>query len=617
MKKSIIFMTLVGIMVIGLCGSVAATVDSSMNTTNLTNNRHVFINVSNDNGVKYDKDGSVYSGPNNTYYIKADGGGMNELHITNDSNIISAYGQVSVINATSTSSSGVFYITNTGGRGYTDDMILLISVAGPISDNFSIKITSSGYTWTVTGTTPTNYTYTTGVNETFTKSDFQYGATVYKPGPGALGTWSLPLYYGQNTSDSSTSSYLMFVDLYLGTLKGTNFPNLIDNGAVKVEYAITGLTTTAAFNIYGWAGAANQGQGISWTNRVQDSGSSGYSVNYTPITPVADFAAANTSGSDSLTVQFTDTSANYPTSWLWDFGDGTTSTEQNPTHTYTTPGVYTVKLTASNLAGSDTMTKTGYITVLDTIAPTVTVNPVGGNFDDVQNVTLTTDEPATIYYTTDGSTPTTSSTQYTGPISITDTTTLKFFAVDTAGNASPVQSETYNIKSEVYVNITSSNPNPQIGDKVTYTFKLGNKGPGIAKDVVFTYVIPDGVEFAGANVDQGTWSYNETTRTLTWTLGDVVVGDPYLWLDLNILSSGSFNIQPTVSVDGYNPNLEGNIGSLLVNILASTNTTDNENTVNAATEASTVPMQNTGIPIAGLAMALLMVSGGLVLGRKK
>ena len=58
------------------------------------------------------------------------------------------------------------------------------------------------------------------------------------------------------------------------------------------------------------------------------------------------------------------------------------------------------------------------------------------------------------------------------------------------------------------------------------------------------------VEFAGANVDQGTWTYNETTRTLTWTLGDVAVGDPYLWLNLNILSTGSFNINPTVTVSG-------------------------------------------------------------------
>ncbi len=127
--------------------------------------------------------------------------------------------------------------------------------------------------------------------------------------------------------------------------------------------------------------------------------------------PVANFTANATNGTGSLTVKFTDTSIRSPTSWLWDFGDDETSTEQNPTHTYTTPGTYTVKLTASNPAGNDTITKTSYITVLDTIAPTVTANPVSGNYDTIQSVTLTADEQATIYYTTDGSIPTTSSTQ--------------------------------------------------------------------------------------------------------------------------------------------------------------------------------------------------------------
>lgn len=63
------------------------------------------------------------------------------------------------------------------------------------------------------------------------------------------------------------------------------------------------------------------------------------------------------------TVQFTDTSTNSPTSWLWNFGDSTTSTAQNPTKTYSTPGTYTVTLTATNAGGSDGETKTGYIVV--------------------------------------------------------------------------------------------------------------------------------------------------------------------------------------------------------------------------------------------------------------
>jgi len=79
--------------------------------------------------------------------------------------------------------------------------------------------------------------------------------------------------------------------------------------------------------------------------------------------PVADFTATPTSGTAPLTVTFTDQSVNTPTSWQWDFGDGNTSTQQNPTHIYNNAGTYTVNLTATNEYGSDSETKTGYITV--------------------------------------------------------------------------------------------------------------------------------------------------------------------------------------------------------------------------------------------------------------
>lgn len=72
------------------------------------------------------------------------------------------------------------------------------------------------------------------------------------------------------------------------------------------------------------------------------------------IPPVAAFTASPTSGLAPLTVQFTDTSTGDPTSWLWDFGDGSTSTEQHPTHTYTDPGTWTATLTVSNPSGSST-----------------------------------------------------------------------------------------------------------------------------------------------------------------------------------------------------------------------------------------------------------------------
>jgi PKD repeat protein len=81
------------------------------------------------------------------------------------------------------------------------------------------------------------------------------------------------------------------------------------------------------------------------------------------LPPVADFSGTPQSGDAPLTVAFTDLSTNTPTSWSWDFGDGGTSTEQNPSYAYVNPGAYTVALTATNAFGSDTQTKINYITV--------------------------------------------------------------------------------------------------------------------------------------------------------------------------------------------------------------------------------------------------------------
>jgi PKD repeat protein len=78
--------------------------------------------------------------------------------------------------------------------------------------------------------------------------------------------------------------------------------------------------------------------------------------------PVAAFSGTPVSGNIPLTVTFTDASTNSPTSWAWTFGDGGTSTLQNPSHIYTAAGTYTVALTATNAYGSNTLTKTSYIT---------------------------------------------------------------------------------------------------------------------------------------------------------------------------------------------------------------------------------------------------------------
>ncbi len=92
-----------------------------------------------------------------------------------------------------------------------------------------------------------------------------------------------------------------------------------------------------------------------------------------PAPPVASFTGTPTSGPAPLAVSFTDASSGAPTSWSWDFGDGGTSSAQNPTRIYVTPGTYTVSLTVANTAGSDTMTRTAYVTVTDPPPPGATL----------------------------------------------------------------------------------------------------------------------------------------------------------------------------------------------------------------------------------------------------
>ena len=94
--------------------------------------------------------------------------------------------------------------------------------------------------------------------------------------------------------------------------------------------------------------------------------------------PTVDFNGTNTIGCQAPhTVNFQDASPS-AVAWLWDFGDGTTSTDQNPSHTYTNVGLYTVALTITTADGcQNTITKTDFIHIAQ---PTVSINnlPTGG-----------------------------------------------------------------------------------------------------------------------------------------------------------------------------------------------------------------------------------------------
>jgi len=107
-----------------------------------------------------------------------------------------------------------------------------------------------------------------------------------------------------------------------------------------------------------------------------------------PAAPVAAFAASTTSPCVDQTVNFTDQSTNTPTSWAWTFGDGGTSTANNPDHIYEAAGTYTVTLTATNGSGSDGETKTNYITVGECSVVITGTHSTDDIFDDGEQVVL-------------------------------------------------------------------------------------------------------------------------------------------------------------------------------------------------------------------------------------
>jgi methionine-rich copper-binding protein CopC len=119
-------------------------------------------------------------------------------------------------------------------------------------------------------------------------------------------------------------------------------------------------------------------------------------------------------------------------------------------------GITNLEFYAVDAAGNPSI-HTKYSYTIDKKIPTASANLKNGSYNTSKTVTLSISESGTIYYTKNGITPTKASTKYTGPISITSTTTLKFIAVDKAGNKSPVYTQKY-IIDKTAPKVSSTNP---------------------------------------------------------------------------------------------------------------------------------------------------------------
>ncbi|MFA4861221.1 MAG: PKD domain-containing protein [Methanoregula sp.] len=198
------------------------------------------------------------------------------------------------------------------------------------------------HTYALPGTYSVTLTATNSVgSSTATRANY---ITITPPPPVALfsgtpvsGTLPLTVAF----TDSSTNS---------PTIWSWNFG---DGGTSNVQNP---SHTYGALGTYNVTLTVTNGYGSNSTTKLNY-------ITVSPQPPVASFTAQPFWGVSSPNITFTDTSTNYPTSWSWNFGDGGTSTLQNPSHIYTQRGYYNVSLTASNAGGSDNVTYINYIIV--------------------------------------------------------------------------------------------------------------------------------------------------------------------------------------------------------------------------------------------------------------
>ena len=308
-----------------------------------------------------------------------------------------------------------------------------------------------------------------------------------------------------------------------------------------------------------------------------------------------------------------------------------------------TNGTATTKFTAIN-SGSENVTATvdnqpeSTLIIINKLDTTLIVgNVTGVNGQNVNLTTTLTDSNGvpivgqTVTFNVNG-------TDYTTTTNSNGIATYEYTITQTAGtyaiianftnstvyaNSTGTGNLTVNPTANIYINTTTSNQNPKVGDTFSITYKLSNSGPDNATPVTISFQIPSGLEFVTASVDNGTWTYNAANRTITWNLTNVAVGDPYLYLTVKALGSGSYIIAPTITSETFNQNTNPltpftvNIQKPNNNNNPSENNTGNNttNTVNAATQ--TIAMQPTGMPIAGLVLAILTIFGGMLPRRKQ
>ena len=262
---------------------------------------------------------------------------------------------------------------------------------------------------------------------------------------------------------------------------------------------------------------------------------SAYSNIVTAMLPTASFSAAADVNAP-LTVTFTDGSSGIITNWDWDFGDGNTSTAQNPTHTYSTAGLYTVTLSVRGSEGSDATTTPLTVQDVANQPPTANAgsdqtvgvntpvtlngsgssdpegNPLTYSWDFGDGTPVETGVTATHTYTSIG-TYTVTLTVHDGNLNHTDTAII---TVGDVANQAPMANagsdQTVGVNTPVTLNGSGSS-DPE-DDPLTYSWSFGDNTSGTGEIVNHIYT-SGGIFIVTLTVNDG---YQDATDTIQVTV---------------------------------------------------------------------------------------------------
>ena len=166
-------------------------------------------------------------------------------------------------------------------------------------------------------------------------------------------------------------------------------------------------------------------------------------------------------------------------------------------------------------------------------------------------------------------------------------------------------------QANLYIKSWASKTNPTLGETICINYQLGNYGPNTAEKTVFKLKIPEGMSYISLKANQGTATYNKSNKTVTWTVGNVKVGDKFLLqIYVKALKVGTYTFKPALSTITYDPNISENIPTLIITVKSGGNYNNNHG-------EGTVGMQDTGIPVGTLLLAIFAVLAGLAMPKRK